>query len=83
MVVHERICRGIIPEMASNTLTLITVDNVDIQQSNAMVSSLDATISWHGTSIQCIQPMSTSLQEEQQKASPIANGKSKRIGVGI
>ena len=64
MVVHERICRGIVPELTSNTLTLITIDNIDIQQSHAMVSALDATRSWHGTSIQCIQPMPKSLQED-------------------
>ena len=64
MVVHERICRGIVPELTSNTLTLITIDNIDIQQSHAMVSALDATRSWYGTSIQCIQPMPKSLQED-------------------
>ena len=64
MVVHERICRGIVPELTGNTQTLITIDNIDIQQSHA---ALDATRSWQGTSIQCIQPMPKSLQEDPVK----------------
>ncbi len=56
-----------------------------------MVSTLDATRSWHGTSIQCVQPMPESLQEvptlihnirkhpqTSPISSPIAIAKSKR-----
>ena len=64
MVVHDRIYRGILLlELNFNTLSVITIDNVDILQTHAMVSTLDATQSWHGTSIQCVQHMPESLQD--------------------
>ena len=41
--------------MTPNTLNIIKIDNVDILQPYAMVSALSSR-SWHGTSVQCIQP---------------------------
>ena len=38
-------------------LSVVSIDNVDILQSHATVSSLDTTRSWHGRSVQCIQPL--------------------------
>ncbi len=66
MVVHERLIRGPERELFPNTLTVASVDNIDILQPYAMVSSTDATRSWHGTSVQCTQPMpkSCSLSSE-------------------
>ena len=48
-------------------LTVISVDNVDILQSHAVVSALDAIRSWHGTSVQCIQPQPKSDELTQQE----------------
>ena len=48
-------------------LTVVTIDNVDILQSNTVVSTLDATRSWHGTSVQCIQPLPNSEQLSPQE----------------
>ena len=59
-VVQQQILRGIKPELSPNTLTVVSIDNIDILQSHAMVSSVDATRSWHGTSVQCVQPLPAS-----------------------
>ena len=56
-VVQQRILQGIEPELTENTLTVVSKDNIDILQTHAMVSSMDATRSWHGTSVQCVQPL--------------------------
>ena len=52
----ERTIEGIKPSMQFGVLTVVSVDIVDILQSNAVVLALDATRNWHGTSVQCIQP---------------------------
>ncbi len=54
---RQRIFTGIEPELRANTLTIVSVDNIDILQTHAMVSSLDATRSWHGIPVQCVQPI--------------------------
>ncbi len=51
-VVQTRLVKGIKPSLIPNALTIVSVDNIDILQPHAVVSSLDATQSWHGTSIQ-------------------------------
>lgn len=56
-VVEERIRTGIEPELVPNKLIIVSIDNIDILQLHAMVSSLDDTRSWHGTSVQCVQPL--------------------------
>ncbi len=56
-VVQTRLVKGIKPSLIPNALTIVSVDNIDILQPHAVVSSLDATRSWHGTSIQVMQPM--------------------------
>ena len=65
--VCERMRSGIAPELFTNTLTAASVDNIDILQPHAMVSSTDATRSWHRTSVQCMQPMpqSSSLSSKE------------------
>lgn len=35
-------------------LTVVSTDNIDILQSHAAVST---SCSWHGTSVQCMQPL--------------------------
>ena len=56
-VVEDKLKRGISSYLAQDKFTVVTVDNVDILQPYAFVSTLDATRSWHGTSVQCIQPL--------------------------
>ena len=54
-IVQKRTTEGIKPSLQFGMLTVVSVDNVDILQSNAVLA-LDATKIWHGTSVQCIQP---------------------------
>ena len=66
-IVQKRIIEGIKPSIQFGMLTVVSVDNVDILQSHAVVSALDATRSWHGTSVQCIQPQPKSDELTQQE----------------
>ena len=47
---------GVKFDLEPNMFTAISIDNIDILQPFSFVSSLDATRSWHGTSVQCVQP---------------------------
>lgn len=47
----------IIPELQPQKLVTVSIDNVDILESHGFVSCQDATRSWHGTSVQCVQPL--------------------------
>ena len=85
-VVHTRINRGIRQELVPNTLSVVSIDNIDVLQVHAMVCSTDASRSWHGVSTQCVQPLPQSiLQNETTKhsrsspvQSPVVAIKSKR-----
>lgn len=85
-VVSARISRGVKRELVPNTLTVVSIDNIDILQVHAMVSSTDATRSWHGVSTQCVQPLpeSTTTSERSKRCrsspvqSPVVTIKSKR-----
>ena len=55
-VVQKRLSRGIQPEFQPQMFTAVSVDNIDILQPYSFVSASDLTRSWHGTSVQCVQP---------------------------
>ena len=55
-IVQKRTTEEIKPSIQFGMLTVISVDNVNILQSNAVVLALDATKIWHSISVQCIQP---------------------------
>ena len=59
-VVQTRIQETFTKELVPGMLTVVSIDNIDILQPHAVVSSLDATRSWHGTSVQCMQPLPAS-----------------------
>lgn len=48
-VVETRLATGV---KASNVLTTVSIDNMDILQPYGFVSCLNASRSWHGTSVQ-------------------------------
>ena len=50
-VVEKRLSEGIKPDLNTPAVS------IDILQSYAFVSCQDATRSWHGTSVQCVQPL--------------------------
>ena len=56
----KQITEGIHPELQPRMLSIVSVDNIDILQPYAFVSSLDSSRSWHGTSVQCVQPLPVS-----------------------
>lgn len=76
-IVQERINQGIIPQLVPNALTILSIDNIDILQTYAIVSCTDKTRSWHGTSVQCVKPlpMSASLSQDELLESNGASSK--------
>jgi len=56
-VVHTRLSEGITSELQPLKLSIVSVDNIYIMQFHVFVSSQDATRSWLGTSVQCVQPL--------------------------
>ena len=71
-IVTMRILRDIQSQLIPHTLTVLSLDNIDLMQINAMVSALHSKRSWHGTSVQCVQPLPTSsiLCDEEMISPP-------------
>jgi hypothetical protein len=67
-VVEIRLQEGIKTSLKLDMITLVSLDNVDILQPYAIVAATDATRSWHGTSVQCMQPLplSGALSEDEK-----------------
>ena len=74
-VVSTRISRGVKRERIPNTLSVVSIDNIDVLQVHAMVCSTDATLSWHGVSTQCVQPLPQSIllteASKRRRSSPM------------
>ena len=43
--------------LSPNAFRIVSVDNIDLMQSHAQVYATDSHRSYHGTSIQCVEPM--------------------------
>jgi hypothetical protein len=65
-VAESRIERGISSCLVPNALSFISIDNIDILQPWAMVSSLTPGRSWHGTSVQCVQPRPITMTQHAE-----------------
>lgn len=70
-IATERIRRGILSELVPSTLTVVSIDNIDILQRHAAVATSVKNRSWHGTTVQCVQPLpeSSILCNEEKLAS--------------
>ena len=55
-MVIKRQQKGIVRELNPKALAIASIDNIDILQPHATVSTTDAIRSWHGTSVQAVQP---------------------------
>ena len=55
-MVIKRQQRGIVRELNPKALAIASIDNINVLQPHATVSATDATRSWHGTSVQAVQP---------------------------
>ena len=56
-VVQKRQSEGVKSDLKGAIFSAVSIDNIDILQSYGFVSCLDTTRSWHGTSVQCVQPL--------------------------
>ena len=68
--VKERITKGIHSELVPSTLTISSIDNMDILQHHTIVSTVQSKRSWHGTSVQCVQPMPKSIVVSEEEYVP-------------
>ena len=59
-IVKRRVTEGIKSDLAPQRFAAVSIDNIDILQPYGFVSCLDATRSWHGTSVQCTHPLPVS-----------------------
>lgn len=59
----------------------VSIDNIDILQPFSFVSCLEATRSWHGTSVQCVQPLPISghLTTDDTLTPQTTDSRSKRV----
>ena len=48
---------GVLSDLVPERFAAVSIDNIDILQPFGFVSCLDASRSWHGTSVQCAQPL--------------------------
>ena len=56
-VVENRMEKWIKAQLVEGKVTVVSIDNVDVLQPYVFVCTLDNTRSWHGTSVQCVQPL--------------------------
>ena len=49
--------------LTQNAFRIVSVDNIDLLQSHAQVYATDSHRSYHGTSIQCVEPMPATCYE--------------------
>ena len=61
-IVTKQLQQNEIPCLVSNGFTIASTDNLDFKQSHATVYSGDQSRSWHGTTMQLVQPKPLSLQ---------------------
>ena len=63
-IVNTREEEGIDKELTPGAFRVLSIDNIDILQSNAHVYVRQSERSWHGTSIQCVhvEPMAHTAQ---------------------
>ena len=56
-VVQMQFSEGLIADLEPQKFAAVSIDNIDILQPYGFVSCLDATRSWHGTSVQSVQSL--------------------------
>lgn len=59
-VVEKREKNGMENELVKNALNIVSIDNIDLRQPGAQVYHSVQHRSWHGTTVQCVQPRPTS-----------------------
>jgi hypothetical protein len=75
-IAAERIEHGIESFITANTLSIVSIDNIDILQPWTIVSCMIPSCSWHGTSIQCVQPQPSTITLQRNNSTtthPSAN----------
>ena len=55
--VQKRISEGLTHSLDKRQFTVVSIDNIDFLQSSAFVYCGDQSRSWHGTTVQAVQPI--------------------------
>ena len=58
----ERKAKGLLKDINCSGFTIATADNIDFLQSHASVYAGSQHRSWHGTSVQVVQPQPNTLK---------------------
>ena len=69
--VVETDTKGILRELNPAVITLFSMDNIDFLQSHAQVFCGNQQLSWHGTTVQAVQPKPTHTISASKQAYPL------------
>ena len=72
--VGETDTKGILRQLNPTVITLFSMDNIDFLQSHAQVFCGNQQLSWHGTTVQAVQPKPThTVSTSEQAKSPLSS----------
>ena len=61
--VERKYKKGILSELEMDRFTVVSIDNIDFLQRHAFVYCGDQSRSWHGTTVQVVQPILTETEQ--------------------
>ena len=69
--IEKRRKRGILSELDLEKFTIVSIDNIDFLQRHASVYCGDQSRSWHGTTVQAVQPTHSTMFNNDNETSVV------------
>ena len=81
--VQKRISEGLTHSLDKRQFTVVSIDNIDFLQSSAFVYCGDQSRSWHGTTVQAVQPIFVPQNSiiQRKRKSPLLHRLSKLTSI--